>query len=169
MMLNMQRKRPNSSRKRGFQQTGGVLAARIRGVAETRGFSHTQIITRWREIVGPDIARIADPVKVTYGNKGLGATLVLLTKGAFGPELDMQKPVIREKVNAIYGYNAIARIQVTQTSRTGFAEGQTPFAPAPKPTKPADPRKVEAAVAPISNDPLREALARLANNIMSKD
>ncbi len=168
MLPNMQRKRPNSNRKSGFRQTGGLLASRIRGVAETRGFAHTQIITRWTEIVGEETARIAEPVKVTYGNKGIGATLVLLTKGAFGPELEMQKPLIREKVNAIYGYNAIARIHVTQTAATGFADKAEPFAPAPKPQRTADPQKVEESVAPIESDPLREALARLAQNIMSK-
>lgn len=165
----MQSRRPNSSAKRtskGFRQTGGVLSARIRGVAETRGFSHTQIVTRWREIVGEDIARIAEPVKVSYASKGIGATLVLLTKGAFGPELEMQKPRIRELVNQIYGYNAIARIKITQTAAHGFAEAPARYTP-PAP-KPVDTAKVDAAVSPITDGSLREALARLGENIMSK-
>ncbi len=157
------------SRRSGFRQTGGVLAARIRGVAETRGFSQTQIITRWIEIVGPDIARIAEPVKVNYASKGIGATLVLLTKGAFGPELEMQKPRIRELVNQIYGYNAISRIHVTQTAATGFAEAQTPFEhPATPPPNPADVAKMRETVAPIASEGLRDALAQLGANIKSK-
>jgi len=137
-------------------------------VAETRGFSQTQIITRWSEIVGPDIAKIADPVKVNYNTRGIGATLVLLTKGAFGPELEMQKPRIRELVNQIYGYNAISRIHVTQTAATGFAEAQTPFErPAPAP-KQEDVAKMRETVAPIASEGLRDALAQLGANIKSK-
>jgi hypothetical protein len=35
----------------------------------------------------------------------------------------MLKNQIREKVNAVYGYNAIARINITQTAETGFENG----------------------------------------------
>jgi hypothetical protein len=35
----------------------------------------------------------------------------------------MLKHQIREKVNAAYGYNAIARIKITQTAETGFENG----------------------------------------------
>ena len=168
----MQPKRPSSSPKTrlsGFRHAGGVLSGRIRGAAESRGFSHAQIVTRWPEIVGPDIARIAEPVKVTYARQGVGATLVVLTKGAFGPELEMQKPRIREAVNAIYGYNAIARVQITQTAgTTGFAEARAPFEAAPNPVTPAKSSAVRATVAPIESENLRDALARLGQNIMSK-
>ena len=41
----------------------------------------------------------------------------------------MQKDRLRERVNAVYGYNAISRIHLTQTAPTGFAEGQAKFAP----------------------------------------
>ena len=38
-------------------------------------------------------------------------------------EVEMLKHQIREKVNAAYGYNAIARIKITQTAETGFENG----------------------------------------------
>ena len=44
----------------------------------------------------------------------------------------MQKVQLRERVNAVYGYNAIARIRITQTAAAGFSEGQADFDIAPE-------------------------------------
>jgi len=85
--------------------------------------------------------------------------------------LDMQKEAIRERVNACYGYNAIARIQLTQTAPIGFAEGQADFTPAPK--RPAEPAPETRAVAQdltaeVADPDLRRALQALGANILSK-
>ncbi len=88
--------------------------------------------------------------------------------------LEMQKEKLRQKVNAIYGYNAIARVRITQTAATGFAEGKVDFShqkPKTPPTKP-DPalrQKAAATVDPVSDDGLRDALARLGENILNKN
>jgi hypothetical protein len=83
----------------------------------------------------------------------------------------MDLPRLRARVNACYGYNAIARIVITQTAPTGFAEGQTPFSPASPPAAAPDPAvKAEAArvAAPIHDDGLRAALETLAGNVLSR-
>jgi hypothetical protein len=86
--------------------------------------------------------------------------------------LEMQKEQIRAKVNAVYGYNAISRIRITQTAATGFAEGQAQFAPAAPKAKPQPSREVleeaERTAQPIENDALRDALEKLARNVLSK-
>jgi hypothetical protein len=51
--------------------------------------------------------------------------------------LEMQKEILRARVNACYGYNAIARIRITQTAPTGFAEGQAAFGMQPRREGPA--------------------------------
>jgi hypothetical protein len=105
----------------------------------------------------------------------MGATLTLLTTGAQAPMLEMQKEKLREKVNAVYGYNAIARIRITQTAPTGFAEGQVNFdhrgAPNPKAPAPPAPETTRAAAeltAPVADEGLRSALESLARNVLTK-
>ncbi|MDB2524913.1 DUF721 domain-containing protein, partial [Amylibacter sp.] len=105
---------------RGFIQTGGLLKAKIRAATETRGFAETRLLTNWKDIAGPATASICRPVKVSYGKQGFGATLTLLTTGANAPVLQMQLPKILSKVNSIYGYNAISKIKITQTSPIDF-------------------------------------------------
>lgn len=157
---------------RGFKRTATVLGDRIRRAGESRGFAVSRLLTHWADIAGPGIADIARPVNVSYGRGGLGATLTLLTTGAQAPMLEMQKEQLREKVNAVYGYNAIARVRITQTAPTGFAEGQALFAPLkkpdPGPPRPEVLRAAQATASPIQNDDLRAALERLGQNVLSK-
>ncbi len=161
----------NKRLSRGFVQTGGVLNASIRKAGEKRGFAQSRLLTHWAEIVGPSIAAMTEPVKVSYGRDAFGATLTLLTNGANAPVVQVELPRIREKVNACYGYAAISHIRITQTAATGFAEQQAPFATAGAPPK-ADPAKtaeIDASLGDVASDNLRSALAVLGRNIISRN
>lgn len=158
---------------KGFKRTDSLLSGQIRRASETRGFAQSRLLTQWAEIAGADIAAIAQPVEIGYGRGGLGATLTLLTTGANAPMLEMQKDKLRRKVNAVYGYNAIARIRITQTAATGFAEGKVAFGhkPAAAAGPAPDPQLRQQAAqtaAPVADEGLREALARLGENILNK-
>lgn len=157
---------------KGFQRTSTLLRDRIRKVSEGRGFAVSRVLTHWAEIVGSDMASVCKPVDVKYGRQGFGATLTVLTTGSQAPMLEMQKEKLRERVNAAYGYNAIARLRITQTAPMGFAEGQAQFAAKPDtPTPVTDPKVVAKAAdvaAPVTDDTLRQALETLAENVFSK-
>lgn len=166
----MKQPRPHSTT-RGFSRAVTLMQKRIRGATETRGFAQSRVLTHWAEIVGESTAKIAHPVDVSYARGGMGATLTLLTSGAQGPMLEMQKEQLREKVNACYGYNAIARIRITQTAATGFTEGQMAFDHGPKAKRGPQPEAQAAAqdlTAPVENEDLRLALAALGANVISK-
>jgi hypothetical protein len=164
---------PPERRARGFVAAAQLMAPQIRTAGEARGFAVARLLTHWAEIAGEDIAALCRPVKIGYGKGGLGATLCVLTTGAAAPLLQMQLPQLRERVNACYGYNAIARITLTQTAPTGFAEGQAEFAHAPKRSAPPAPApdisaKAAATAAVVQDAELRTALERLARNVLSK-
>ncbi|MCH8467076.1 MAG: DciA family protein [Roseinatronobacter sp.] len=163
---------PPPRRARGFVAAAQLMAPQIRIAGEARGFAVARLLTHWAEIAGADIAALCRPAKIGYGKGGLGATLSLLTTGAAAPLLQMQLPQLRARVNACYGYNAIARITLTQTAPTGFAEGQAEFTPAPKRSPPAPApeisRKAAATASVVQDAELRTALERLARNVLSK-
>ncbi len=162
----------DTGRTYGVRHASTLLQTRIRRASEGRGFAVSRLLTHWDEVVGQDLAGIARPVEVKYGRQGFGATLTVLTTGAQAPMLEMQKEKLREKVNAVYGYNAIARVRITQTAPTGFAEGQAQFTRPPKPAaKSPDPQIVQAAAQVadgVQDTGLRDALEHLARNVLSK-
>ena len=156
---------------RGFSRAASLMQTRIRTASESRGFAVSRLLTHWSEIVGEATARVAHPVKVSYAQGGMGATLSLLTSGAQAPMLEMQKEQIREKVNACYGYNAIARIHITQTAPTGFAEGQLAFDHGPKTPRAPDKATVHTAqeiAGQVGDDRLRLALEALGTTVLGK-
>lgn len=165
---------PRRATTKGFKRTSNLLTQRIRKASESRGFAQSRLLTHWAEVVGDQIASIARPVEVSYGRGGMGATLTLLTTGPNAPVLEMEKEKLRARVNSVYGYNAIARIRVTQTAATGFAEGQVDFdhRPKDKSESRSDPeltRKACALAQPVADDSLRSALTRLGENILNKE
>ncbi len=163
---------PRQSTTKGFKRTATLLGDRIRRAGESRGFAVSRVLTHWSEIVGEDLASVCRPIKVSYGRGGFGATLSILTTGAQAPMLEMQKEKLRTKVNAVYGYNAIARVRITQTAQTGFAEGQAVFLHANDTVKKPAPNaaaqaKAQAATTEIADTDLRQALARLGQNVLT--
>ena len=164
---------PRRASTKGFRQTSSLLQGRIRTASESRGFAQSRLLTHWEEIAGADTAAVSRPVEVNYGRGGMGATLTLLTTGANAPMLEMQKDQLRSRVNAVYGYNAIARIRVTQTAASGFAEGQVDFTHKKQEAaqRAVDPAVREAAIEtarPVGDDRLRAALTRLGENILTR-
>lgn len=162
---------PPRRRMRGFEPAAALVAPDLRRAAEKRGFAVARLLTDWPEIVGPETAAHTRPVKVSHG-KGMGATLTVLTDGAHAPLVQMQLPRLRERVNAVYGFNAISRIVITQTAAQGFAEGQAQFRPAPPPPPTPAPEVVAQAeeVAARFDDPkLADSMRRLALARASRD
>ena len=164
--------RPRNGQTHGFKRTSSLLQTQIRKTSETRGFAQSRLLTHWAEIAGEDIAAISRPVEVRYGRGGFGATLTLLTTGANAPMLEMQKEKLREKVNSVYGYNAISKVRITQTASTGFSEGQVSFDHRPKVARDDTPAPIlpeaQTLADGVQDDGLRAALERLATNVYSK-
>ncbi|MDH3263487.1 MAG: DUF721 domain-containing protein [Paracoccaceae bacterium] len=156
-------------RSRGFERASGLVASRVRKAGEGRGFAVAKVLTHWSEIVGTEIAALARPVKVSYGREGFGATLTLLCAGAAAPMVQMRLEEIREKVNACYGYAAISRLKVTQTSAEGFAEAPAAFEPAPKAPRPEAEAEAREAAGDVEDPGLRAALELLGRNVLSKN
>jgi hypothetical protein len=160
-------------RGRGFSAMAGLIKTPVKTAGEKRGFAVMRLLTHWAEIVGPEIAGIATPVKVGYARDGFGATLTVLATGANAPMLQMQLPQIREKVNACYGYSAISRVVITQTAPVGFHEGQAAFDAGNSPARPPVTEAVRQASASLASgvedDGLRAALDQLAQHVLSRE
>lgn len=156
---------------RGFEPAFGLMKNAVRQAGESRGFAVARLLTHWNEVAGEEMARKTRPVKIGYGKGGMGATLTLLVKATEAPMVQMALPVLKERVNAVYGYAAISHIHLTQTAATGFAEGQAEFTPAPKAGRRPDPEvqaKARETAEGVTDPGLRSALEQLAQNILTR-
>lgn len=159
---------------RGFRRVSASARAPLSLAASRYGFAAADLLSRWPEAAGEAFAGVCRPVRVSYGrSRGLGATLLVETEGAHAIEVEMQAPLLIERVNAFYGYRAISRLKVTQTgggaAAPGFAEGQAPWA-GPGTAAAADPRaraRAESAAERAASPALRAALTRLGTYVFA--
>ena len=158
-------------RKNGFKKASVLLRKNIQKVSESRGFAQSRVLTHWSEIVGDEISSVSIPTKVSYRTDGLGATLTILTSGSNGPILEMQKEFIRNKINAVYGYNAVHKIKITQSSPValiGKNEASMNIMPKKNKISGKISPSLEKAVNEIDDKNLRQGLEELAINVFTK-
>lgn len=81
-----------------------------------RGFSGADILESWSDIVGPDLAKGVKPEKLMFeGTSRSKGTLVVKTAGgAFAMLFEHQKRRVLERINAFFGYPAVAHIKMIQ-------------------------------------------------------
>ena len=126
-----------------------------------QGFASTELVTRWRDIVGPDIAAYAEPIKLQWprpvGEEPPGpATLMLRVEGPMALEIQLQSAVILERINRFFGWQAVGRIALRQAPLR-----QPKGPPARVAPDPAETARVAARLTAVTDDGLRAALARL--------
>jgi hypothetical protein len=126
-----------------------------------QGFAATELVTRWSDIVGPEIAVHAEPVKLQWPREVKGevtepATLVLRVEGPTALEIQHQSGVILERINRFFGWQAVGRIALRQAP---LSKARTRSVP-PK-IDAAEAARVEATLSAVTDDGLRAALGRL--------
>jgi hypothetical protein len=141
-----------------------LLSATLSDVLKAQGFASAEIISRWHDIVGPEIAGHSEPLKINWprapaDEKPEPATLVLRVEGPAALEIQHLAEVILARVNRFFGWQAIGRIAIRQAP----LRHREPLPP-PKIDEAAAARIAEA-LPDIEDDDLRRALGRLGSAI----
>jgi len=154
--------------KRGFSRVSDAAKKLIRKPLAKRGFAHSTLLTEWDAVVGAQIADLVRPLRLSHTAKeGMGGTLVLGVLGVRALEAQHMEPAIIDRVNAHYGYRAVARIRLAQLGPDAFAKAKVELTP-PQPTSEQE-MAVKTAVTPVADNDLRDALERLGRNIATRN
>ena len=102
--------------RRGHARACGDLVSDIAGTTFKRfGFVQGAVVSRWPEIVGDRYARVSTPESIRFpAGKKAGGTLTLSVEGAHAPLMQHLGPLIIERVNRFFGYEAVSRIAFRQ-------------------------------------------------------
>lgn len=152
----------------GFKPLTQHLRPTQRRIGGKRGFHDHHIITRWRELVGDDIARMAVPHAVKSRRDGR-ATLVINCLSAHASEMRMRTDEIAMRLNARLGVAAIGRVEIRHQA-IGFAEPRAPFTPPHQQAKtpPHVPVDIRQNITKTRDDALRDALEALSNSFYQR-
>jgi hypothetical protein len=126
-----------------------------------QGFTSCEIVTHWDDIVGPQIAAVAEPIRMQWirsrdRDESAPATLVLRVEGPAAIEIQHLAGVIVERVNRYVGWQAVGAIGLRQAPLMRRSR---------KPQRPKIDEDLAASIAGqmtgIADDRLRAALGRL--------
>jgi hypothetical protein len=137
--------------------SAGVLADAFK----KQGFASTELVTRWADIVGPEIAAHCEPIRLQWrrtpdGEPSEPATLVLRVEGPAAVEIQHMSNVLLERINRFFGWQAVGRIALRQAPLA-----QRPIRRSPPKADPDMIETVAATLGAVEDDGLRQALARL--------
>ena len=146
---------------RGLVGVGSLVGRLTRPVLGNRGFADADVIAHWPTIVGPELTALACPLSLKYerASQRSGATLMIrVASGAAATLLQFKAPQIIERVNHYFGYQAVAKMQISlgtlpQVAKTAVAD-ETPLSPVIH-------EEIEQTVAAVSSPALRLALGQL--------
>jgi hypothetical protein len=137
-----------------------LLHKTLKDAFAKQGFASTELVTRWTEIVGAEIAAHSQPEKIQWprpldGQAPEPGTLVLRVEGPTAIEIQHLSAVVLERVNRFFGWQAVRALRLRQAPLRRSA-------PKPLPAvDPAETARVAATLSRIEDDDLRDALARL--------
>lgn len=157
---------------------GSFVPRLTRKAMEKYGFSTAALLTDWAAIVGADLARHTKPGKLrwprnveTYAETAAeasgrpGATLHLQVDAARALDIQYKGRQIIERINAYFGYRAIADLRIEQM----------PVAPPQPAPRPRDVVAVKTAAGRpgadltlVTDERLRAALARVQKGMASR-
>lgn len=148
-----------------------LIGQAIDPVLARQGFSQSDILLYWDEIVGPRLAAVSEPLCLRWPPQGrqrrdfAPATLVIRVEGGFALEMQHVAALLIERINGHLGFACVERLALKQ--------GPLHRAPpAHRRRSPPDETALTAAaacVADIGEDALRAALIRLGARVLTKE
>ena len=144
--------------------TGATLS----DVLKSQGFASAEILSRWGDIVGAEIAAHSEPIKINWSrvqgeDTPEPATLVLRVEGPSALEIQHLSSVILERVNRFFGWQAVGRLALRQAPLRRREPPKRPVPPDPALTA-----RIAGELPEIEDENLRVALARLGASIKRK-
>ena len=138
----------------GPRPVGALIPALTRPAFKRKSPAGAMIMADWPALVGPAIAAVTQPLRLTQG------TLTLACSGPVAMEMQHLAPQLAGRINAALGRVAVERFRFVQRAPASAAVRKLPES-APKPL----PERVESALEGVSSPELREALARLGRGV----
>ena len=130
-----------------------------------QGFAARELVTRWAEIAGVDVAAHSEPLKLQWPRPVQGqpqepATLVLKVEGPTALEIQHKSDLILQRVNRFFGWSAVGKLALRQAPLSRRDRPELPSPPDPQSVA-----SIAETLTSIEDEELRDALARLGASI----
>lgn len=107
-----------------LQSVAKMLRPLAKNLLGKNGFTEVDLLTNWQEIAGEEMASYTLPRQIKHksGEKTGGVLVLEVPSGAFALELQHREKFLLAKINAYFGYQAVAQIRIIQNAELSFAD-----------------------------------------------
>ena len=128
------------------------------------------LAARWREVVGEQLARRTEPVKLIKPRTGGGSVLELRVEGPAAALIQHQAPEIIDRANVFLGAGTVAKLRIVQgavrTAATPAASSTPRGSRRLGPLDAAAEARLADGLADLPDGPLKLALLKLGRGVM---
>lgn len=149
---------------------GRALGKMIRELDARFGQGPGALQARWREIVGEQIARRTEPVKLVSGRAGAPGSLEIRVAGPSAALVQHQAPEILARVNLFLGEGAVTKLRIVQGPlRPAAPDKAKPGRRRAAPLDAAKEAELAESLAEAPDGPLKAALLALGREVLRQE
>tara|TARA_B100001559_G_C16410062_1_gene579928 strand:- start:627 stop:1103 length:477 start_codon:yes stop_codon:yes gene_type:complete len=155
-MHNKQNNKETKTYVQGLRPFGNTLPRGVKGILKRNGYNYSEIISKWKILVGKDISACCYPSSIKMKKNSSGGTLILDIKRGDEITVEYSKNEIINKINSYFGYKLISEIKLklTNSERKKIKNNEIKFS-----------KNFENKINQIKNTNIRDSLNKLLKTI----
>ena len=142
----------------GLRSFGNTLPRGIRGILKKNGYNYSEIISKWKLLVGKNISNCCYPKSIKTNQKNKSAILVLSVERGNEINVEYSKKEIINKINSYFGYKLISKIRLQTSNSANIKQKKQNILSKSS-------KKFEKKINEINNKNLRNSLSQLLDVI----
>ena len=96
----------------GLRPFVNTLPRGIKGILKKNGYNYSEIVGKWKSLVGKDISDFAHPKSIKISKNQKNGILILQVKRGNEITIEYSKKEIIEKINSFFGYKLIGQVKL---------------------------------------------------------
>ena len=96
----------------GLRPFGNTLPRGVKGILKRNGYNYSEIISKWKMLVGEEIANCSNPKSIKMANGNTNGILIISIKRGNEILIEYSKKEIINKINSYFGYRLINEVRL---------------------------------------------------------
>jgi hypothetical protein len=157
-MHNKQNNKESRTYVQGLRSFGNSLPRGLKGILKKNGYNYSEIIGKWKTLLGKDISDHAHPKSIKMKNGTTNGTLILSVKRGNEIDIEYSKQIIIDKINSYFGYKLINDIRIqTKNSEKNSPKNKSTYKTVPS--------HAEKKISAVKNKSVRKSLLQFLQTV----
>jgi len=102
----------------GLRSFGSTLPRGIKGILKRNGYNYSEIVSKWKELVGKTISDFSYPKSIKIEKNSRSGTLIVGVKRGNEITVEYSKEQIINRINSYFGYKLISNVRLQAYNET---------------------------------------------------